>query len=95
MLLGQAMRVRLRLSDNLGQTMSSCALGSPCIPAINAELYDPRLGHSTVAGAMNTIQPVGGILLNSGEFKISVRPGHRYFHEAAWRPSNEVTVAVQ
>ncbi len=45
----------------------SCILGSACIPATNAELYDPAKGIFTAAGTMNTIRPVGGILLNNGK----------------------------
>src|ERR1700730_17910545 len=45
----------------------SCVLGSTCIPATTAELYDPASGTFTAAGAMNTSRPVGGILLNNGK----------------------------
>jgi hypothetical protein len=45
----------------------SCALGSPCIPATNGELYDPASGVFSALGTMNTIQPVGGILLSNGK----------------------------
>jgi len=45
----------------------SCALGYvPCTHATIAELYDPTSGSFNSAGAMNTIQPVGGILLPNG-----------------------------
>jgi hypothetical protein len=44
---------------------SSCSLIArpQCIPAAGAELYDPETATFVNAGAMNTIHPVGGILL--------------------------------
>ena len=39
----------------------------PCIGPNSAELYDPSTGTFTATGAMNTIQPIGGILLPNGE----------------------------
>jgi hypothetical protein len=44
----------------------SCSLGAPCTLATTGELYDPASGTFSAAGAMNTIQPVGGILLPNG-----------------------------
>jgi hypothetical protein len=44
----------------------SCVIGA-CTSATTAELYDPASGTFSAAGVMNTIQPVGGILLPNGK----------------------------
>jgi hypothetical protein len=45
----------------------NCVLGYvPCAPATTAELYDPITGSFNSTGAMNTIRPMGGILLPDG-----------------------------
>jgi hypothetical protein len=39
----------------------------PCIGPNSAEPYDPSTGTFTATGAMNTIQPIGGVLLPNGK----------------------------
>ena len=39
----------------------------PCIGPNSAEVYDPNTGAFTATGAMNTIRPIGGVLLPNGK----------------------------
>jgi hypothetical protein len=44
-----------------------CSVGTPCVGANSAELYDPITGLFTATGAMSTVGPTGGVLLPNGK----------------------------
>ena len=50
----------------------SCTL-SACLPAANAELYDPAAGTFSSAGSMSMIRPIGGVLLPDGRVLFAER----------------------